>query len=258
LRDLLPDLNEKNYHDVYSDATKIKEDSFSAFKLGVISLEERAKVETLFWKICYKVIEVSRSDEYAPDEIRTLKAQLAQQYLCNFSVFQSAPDTWGIGQILPIVPIHRLNQKPEILASIADITCDSDGKVDCFLSPDGPSNTFPLHKLEANNEYYIGLFMTGAYQDIMGDNHNCFGRLNEVHVFSDDDDPTDFYIEEVIDGNKASQVLASLQYNPETMAQTLKNNIDAQVKRGKIRPREGVDLTDFYENCLRSYTYLKK
>jgi arginine decarboxylase len=116
----------------------------------------------------------------------------------------------------------------------------------------------PLHKLNNGDDYYIGLFMTGAYQDIMGDNHNCFGRLNEVHVFCDDDDPTDFYIEEVIYGNKASHVLASLQYNTETLAQTMKASVDLQVKRGKIRPREGVDLTDFYEACLKSYTYLKK
>ena len=115
-----------------------------------------------------------------------------------------------------------------------------------------------MHKIVEGEESYIGLFMTGAYQDIMGDNHNCFGRLNEVHVFCDDDDPTDFYIEEVIYGNRASHVLSTLQYNPETMAQTVKSVIDQQVKRGKIRPRDGVDITDFYENCLRSYTYLKK
>lgn len=258
IRDISGDVTEKNYKDVYSDALKIKEDTESAFKLGVLNLEERAKVETLFWKITRNVIEQSKKDEYAPDEILMLRNQMAQQYLSNFSVFQSAPDTWGIGQILPVLPIHRLNQKPEVLASIADITCDSDGKIDCFLSPDGPSQTVPMHPLNDGEDYYIGLFMTGAYQDIMGDMHNCFGRLNEVHVFCDDDDPTDFYIEEIIPGNRADQVLKTLQYNPETMAQTMKSNIDIQVKRGKIRPRDGVDLTDFYEDCLKSYTYLRK
>jgi len=187
-----------------------------------------------------------------------LKNQMASQYMCNFSIFQSAPDTWAIGQILPIVPLHKLNEKPSELCTLVDITCDSDGKIDTFLSADGPTNTMPLHKLNNGEDYFIGLFMTGAYQDIMGDNHNCFGRLNEVHVFCDDDDPTDFYIEEVIYGNKASHVLSTLQYNPETLAQTMKSNVDLQVKRGKIRPREGVDLTDFYEGCLKSYTYLKK
>lgn len=258
IRERAGEITDKNYQDVYADALKIKEDTESAFKLGVLSLEERAKVETIFWKITRQVVEFSKRDEYASDEILMLRNQMAQQYLCNFSVFQSAPDTWGIGQILPILPIHKLNERPEVLATVADITCDSDGKIDCFLSPDGPSQTVPLHTFKTGDEYYIGLFMTGAYQDIMGDMHNCFGRLNEVHVFCDDDDPTDFYIEEIIAGNRSEQVLATLQYNPETMAQTMKQNIDQQVKRGKIRPREGVTLTDFYEHCLQGYTYLKR
>ena len=258
MRELQTELTEKNYQDVFNDATKIKEESVSAFKFGILSLDERAKLETMYWKICKRIVEHASKDEYAPDEIMLLKNQMASQYLCNFSIFQSAPDTWAIGQILPIVPLHKLNEKPTELCTLVDITCDSDGKIDTFLSADGPTNTMPLHKLNTGDDYYIGLFMTGAYQDIMGDNHNCFGRLNEVHVFCDDDDPTDFYIEEVIYGNKASHVLASLQYNPETLAQTMKANVDLQVKRGKIRPREGVDLTDFYEACLKSYTYLKK
>jgi arginine decarboxylase len=257
MRDLSTELTEKNYQEVYNDATKLKEESISAFKFGILSLEERAKLETLYWRICKKIVQHASLDEYAPDEILQLKNQMASQYMCNFSIFQSAPDTWAIGQILPVMPLHKLNQKPSELCTLVDITCDSDGKLDTFLSADGPTNTVPMHKLNGE-DYYIGLFMTGAYQDIMGDNHNCFGRLNEVHIFCDDDDPTDFYIEEVIEGNKASQVLSTLQYNPETMAQTLKASIDTQVKRGKIRPREGVDLTDFYEACLKSYTYLKK
>jgi arginine decarboxylase len=258
MRELQTELTEKNYQDVFNDATKLKEESVSAFKFGILSLDERAKLETMYWKICKGIVGHASKDEYAPDEILLLKNQMASQYLCNFSIFQSAPDTWAIGQILPIVPLHKLNEKPTELCTLVDITCDSDGKIDTFLSADGPTNTMPLHKLNNKDDYYIGLFMTGAYQDIMGDNHNCFGRLNEVHVFCDDDDPTDFYIEEVIYGNKASHVLASLQYNPETLAQTMKANVDLQVKRGKIRPREGVDLTDFYEACLKSYTYLKK
>jgi arginine decarboxylase len=258
MRELSQYLKPENYQEVYNDATNLKEESISAFKLGILTLDERAKLETLYWKICKKIVEHASKDEYAPDEILLLKTQMAAQYMCNFSIFQSAPDTWAIGQILPVVPLHRLNEKPSELCTLVDITCDSDGKLDNFLSPEGPTNTMPLHKFREGDEYFIGLFMTGAYQDIMGDNHNCFGRLNEVHIFADDDDPTDFYIEEVIPGNRASQVLSTLQYNPETMAHTMKANIDLQVKRGKIRPREGVDLTDFYENCLRSYTYLKK
>ena len=257
MRELTSDIGPKNYQDVYNDATKLKEESISAFKFGILSLDERAKLETLYWRLCTEIIKYASMDEYASDEILLLKNSMASQYMCNFSIFQSAPDTWAIGQILPVMPIHKLNERPTEVCTLVDITCDSDGKLDTFLSPDGPTNTLPMHKLNGD-DYYIGLFMTGAYQDIMGDNHNCFGRLNEVHIFADDDDPTDFYIEEVIYGNRSEQVLATLQYNPETMAQMLKSAIDTQVKRGKIRPREGVDLTDFYESCLKSYTYLKK
>lgn len=257
MRELFQELTQKNYQETYNDATKLKEESISAFKLGILTLDERAKLETLFWRICHKLVEYASLDEYAPDEILLLKGQMAHQYMCNLSIFQSAPDTWAIGQILPVLPLHKLNEKPTELCTLVDITCDSDGKLDTFLSADGPTNTVPMHKL-TGDDYYIGLFMTGAYQDIMGDNHNCFGRLNEVHIFCDDDDPTDFYIEEVIYGNKASTVLSTLQYNPDNLAQTVKSLIDTQVKRGKIRPREGVNLTDFYEGCLKSYTYLKK
>jgi arginine decarboxylase len=258
MRDLNGEITEKNYQEVFNDATKLKEESIAAFKFGILSLDERAKLETLFWQICKKIITAANRDEYAPDEILQLKNQMASQYLCNFSIFQSAPDTWAIGQILPVLPVHKLHEKPTELCTLVDITCDSDGKIDTFLSADGPTNTVPMHKLSPGDEYYIGLFMTGAYQDIMGDMHNCFGRLNEVHIFADDDDPTDFYIEEVIYGNRAGHVLSTLQYNPETLAQTVKSSIDTQVKRGKIRPRDGVNLTDFYEQCLKSYTYLKK
>src|SRR5690606_18778691 len=174
MRELSVELTQKNYQEVYNDATKLKEESISAFKFGILSLDERAKLETLYWRICKRIISHAAQDEYATDEILMLKNQMASQYLCNFSVFQSAPDTWAIGQILPVLPLHRLNEKPTELCTLVDITCDSDGKLDNFLSADGPTNTVPMHKLSNGEDYFIGLFMTGAYQDIMGDNHNCF------------------------------------------------------------------------------------
>jgi arginine decarboxylase len=140
---------------------------------------------------------------------------------------------------------------------VADITCDSDGKIDQFLSYAGIKKTSYFHQLKSGEEYFLGIFLTGAYQDIMGDMHNLFGRVNEVHLYLDDDDPTDFYIEETIRGNSAQEVLSTLQYSPQAMAKNVKNMIDLQVKRGKIRPREGVELCDFYEKSLNSYTYLK-
>jgi arginine decarboxylase len=258
MRDLLMDVKKSNVQESYNDALAKKDECTSAFKLGILDLEERAKIETLFWQICKKIVTLTRGEEDLPEDLEKLQNQMAEQYLCNISIFQSAPDTWGIGQVLPVVPIRRLNEEPTRLGTIADITCDSDGKIDCFLGGNKHVNTLPLHEIKENEQYLVGLFLTGAYQDIMGDMHNLFGRLNEVHIFCDDDDPEDFYIEEFIHGNTAQEVLSTLQYAPQSMAQTVKKSIEKQIQRGKLRPREGVDLTDFYEKCLGSYTYLKK
>lgn len=259
MRDLYLELTKFNIQEIYNDALLKKEESISAFKLGVLDLEERAKVECLYHKILEKIFELDKDNDEKPIDTDLLATQYAQQYLCNFSVFQSTPDTWGIGQILPIMPLSRLNEKPSVKATLADITCDSDGKIDSFLGYSGIKKTTYFHTLPMaeHEEYHIGIFLTGAYQDIMGDMHNLFGRLNEVHVYCDDEDPTDFYIEEYIKGNSAQQVLATLQYHPEAMAKNVKHVIDQQVKRGKLRPREGVELCNFYEKCLDSYTYLK-
>ncbi|MDH4469297.1 MAG: biosynthetic arginine decarboxylase [Bacteriovoracaceae bacterium] len=274
MRDLFHDLQAHNIRQTYNDALSVKEESISAFKLGVLDLEERAKVETMFLQTIKKIIEIEKDTEEKSVDTEALTAAYSQQYLCNFSVFQSTPDTWGIGQILPIMPINRLCEKPTIKASMADITCDSDGKIDNFISFSGIKKTTWFHSLnnspsnpnnkdtqgqalQSENPYYVGIFLTGAYQDIMGDNHNLFGRLNEVHVYCDDDDPNDFYVEEFIRGHSAQQVLSTLQYSPEAMAKNVKSIIDAQVRRGKIRPREGVELCDFYEQSLAGYTYLK-
>lgn len=234
----------------------IKEEVISAFKLGVLNIEERSLAETLYWNICHKIIEIIKTETNVPNEIKKLKSALADKYLCNFSLFQSAPDSWAIGQILPIVPISRLDEEPDRECTLADITCDSDGKIERFIGSDGLRSTLPVHELKENEDYHIGLFLTGAYQDIMGDMHNLFGRLNEAHIFCDDDDPTDFYIEETIKGNSAAQVLEIMQYNATEMSTKIKKEVDAKIKLGEIKPRNGVKLIDFYENCLQSYTYL--
>ena len=256
IKELYKDLNLSNYQDVYNDACIIKDESISAFKLGVLDLKERSIVETLYWNICHQVLDMTKHEKYVPSEIKKLRSTLADKYLCNFSLFQSAPDSWAIGQILPIVPITKLDQKPDSECTLADITCDSDGKIKNFLSPEGHRTTLPIHKLTKEEDYYIGVFLTGAYQDIMGDMHNLFGRLNEVHVFCDDDDPTDFYIEEIIHGNTSAHVLEIMQYNPQEMCRKVKYEIDKKIKAGKIKPRSGVKLADFYEASLNSYTYL--
>lgn len=257
MREVLDELSSKNTQEMFNEALQIKEESVNAFRLGILSLEERSKIETLFWKINLKILENLKKASFIPEELQGLEDSLAPQYLCNFSVFQSAADSWAIEQLLPVVPITRLHERPTKHCSIADITCDSDGKIAHFIGEEEIRCTLPLHDLKGDDDYYVGLFLTGAYQDVMGDMHNLFGRLNEVHVFSDDDDPNDFYIEESIRGSSAENVLTTMQYNPKYMIYMIKKEIDKRVQKGKISPREGVRLVDFYEQCLKSYTYLK-
>ncbi|WP_272963920.1 biosynthetic arginine decarboxylase [Alteromonas australica] len=246
-----------NMHEVYNDASQYKEQALDAFKLRVITLEELAKIETLYWDIMGRLQLWYRKEEYVPEELQELDYGLSSQYLCNFSVFQSAADTWAIDQLLPVVPLTRMNEKPSVNCSLVDITCDSDGKIDQFTIGREITDVLPMHPLRKDEPYYVGLFLTGAYQDVMGDMHNLFGRLNEVHIFSYDDDPEDFYIEEVVKGSSVEDVLNIMQYNPRAMASDVKRLIDRHVSSGNINPREGVRWTDFYENCLSGYTYLK-
>ena len=258
MRELSDDFeNQTNMHEVYNDASQYKEQALGAFKLRVLSLEELAKIETLYWDIMARLQVWYRKEEYVPEELQELDYSLSSQYLCNFSVFQSAADTWAIDQLLPVVPLTRMNEKPTVNCSLVDITCDSDGKIDQFSIGREITDVLPMHPLKKDEPYYIVLFLTGAYQDVMGDMDNWFGRVNEVHIFSYDDDPEDFYIEEVVKGSSVEDVLNIMQYNPRAMASDVKRLIDRQVSGGKINPKEGVRWTDFYENCLSGYTYLK-
>lgn len=258
IKHLYRELNHSNYQDVYNDACIIKDEALSAFKLGVIDLISRSTIEGLYWNICHQILSMTENEKYVPGEIKKLKYILADKYLCNFSVFQSTPDSWAINQILPVVPIKKLDQAPSKEVTLADITCDSDGKISCFLGPDGHQPTLALHEIKKGEEYPIGVFLTGAYQDVMGDMHNLFGRLNEVHVYSDSEDPKGFYIEEIIHGNSSAEVLSIMQYNPAEMCKMVKKQIDNKVKAGTIKPRTGVKLQDFFENRIKDYTYLSK
>jgi arginine decarboxylase len=246
-----------NLQEIFNDASQFKEQALNAFKLRVISLEELGKIETLYWQIMRKVQFRLKDAEFVPEEMQEIDFVLSSQYLCNFSVFQSAADTWAIDQILPVVPLTRMNEKPTINCSLVDITCDSDGKLDQFISEQGISNVVPMHNLKPGEDYHLGLFLTGAYQDVMGDMHNLFGRLNEVHIFSDEEDPQGFYIEEMVKGSSVEDVLSIMQYHPSAMAKSMKKMIDVHVAKGQMKPREGVKWTDFYEDCLKGYTYLK-
>jgi len=258
MRDLLANLVEaQNFQDVYNEAILLMEDVLNAFKLGVVGLEELARTESLYWRLMRAVARGLKTEEFVSDDLRNVESLLGSQYLCNFSLFQSAADSWAIQQILPVVPLTRLNEEPSRNCSLADITCDSDGRVAQFIGEPGDNSMLPLHELIPEESYYIGLFLTGAYQDVMGDMHNLFGRLNEAHIFSDPTDPTGFFIEEFVHGSSAAQVLNIMQYNPQAMAGHVKLMIDRTVARGELRSRDGVKLVDFYESCLASYTYLR-
>ncbi len=258
MRDLVAELTEdKNYQDAYNEASVLMADVLNAFKLGVLRLEELAKAETLHWKVMRAIEGGIRTAEFVSEDLLDVETLLRSQYLCNFSLFQSAADSWAIEQVLPVAPLTRLNEEPSRQCTIADITCDSDGKINRFIGQQGNRDNLPLHPLVPDQNYYIGLFLTGAYQDVMGDMHNLFGRLNEAHIFCDPEDPTGFYIEEFVPGSTAGQVLDIMQYNPEAMAGKVKAMVDATVAGGGLRSRDGVQLVDFYEACLASYTYLR-
>ncbi len=256
MREIVDSLTARNKAEAYHDAVAKKEEALQMFKLGILGLEERALVETLFWKLCHGQVALNRGKKRLPRDTRDLGDKIADQYMANFSLFQSAPDHWAFDQLFPIVPLHRLGEAPTRDCTIVDITCDSDGKIEQFIEGEGVDETLSLHPLKAGEPYFIGMFMTGAYQDVMGDMHNLFGRVNEVHVFVDDEDPEDFYIEEVIPGDTVKDVLASVQYDTPDLARRVKNALDQRVKDGVLRPKEGVQLQDFYEQVMRGYTYL--
>jgi arginine decarboxylase len=254
--EIVSGMTPKNSGEAYNDAVAKKEQALTMFKLGILGLEERAAVEGLFWRLCRRLVEINKKRKRVPGPTRGLDDKLADQYMANFSLFQSAPDHWAINQLFPIVPLHRHTEQPTRDSTIVDITCDSDGKIDAFIEGETVDETIALHPLRPGHPYYLGMFLTGAYQDIMGDMHNLFGRVHEVHVFVDDDDPEDYYIEEVIPGDTMERVLARVQYEPSDLAKRIKQALDGKVREGQVKPKESVLLTDFYEQAMRGYTYL--
>jgi arginine decarboxylase len=240
----------------FHDALQKKEEAFSLFNLGYLDLENRAAAEQIFWQICEKIDQEGEKSGYQPEELHDLKKLLADQYVCNFSVFQSLLDSWALKQLFPITPLHRLKEKPSVNATLVDITCDSDGKVGSFIDLQDVKDYITLHPLRHNEPYYLGIYLTGAYQDIMGDLHNLFGRVNEVHVFLEDDEPNGYYIEEALAGSRIADVIEGVQYQWEELCRRIKQQIDHATKKDLIKPREGVRLVEFYESQMLAKTYL--
>jgi arginine decarboxylase len=239
----------------FHDALLKKEEALSLFNLGYLDLENRAAAESIFWQICEEIAKEGRKTGYQPEELHDLSTLLADQYVCNFSVFQSLLDHWALKQLFPVAPLHRLKEKPSVNAILVDITCDSDGKIGSFIDLQDVKEYVTLHPLN-NKPYYLGIFLTGAYQDIMGDLHNLFGRVNEVHVFLEEDEPNGFYIEEALSGSRIADVIEGVQYQQEELCRRMKAQIDAATRKDQVKPREGVRLLELYESQMQAKTYL--
>lgn len=260
LLDIRKNLAKLNKLEAFHDALERKEDAHNMFTLGLMELPDKAKIETLYWEIGQAVVQSYKGQAYIPEEIRKLEDSLGDQYLCNFSVFQSLLDHWALGQLFPIMPINRLNERPTREGTLVDITCDSDGQINKFIDLRDVRDTLPMHSLIENGKgvepYYLGFFLMGAYQDIMGDLHNLFGRVNEVHVFLDPDEPSGYYVEEIIEGNTIVQTLSAVQYDENELKRQMKAQIDEAIKSDRLKPSEGMRLLDEYERGLKDYTYL--
>jgi arginine decarboxylase len=261
LLDIRKNMTKLNKLEAYHDALERKEDAQHMFTLGLLDLPEKAKIEQLYWEIGRQVVDSFAGQAYIPEEIRKLEDSLGDQYLCNFSVFQSLLDHWALGQLFPVMPLSRLNERPTREATLVDITCDSDGQVNKFIDLRDVRDTLSLHPLNTNGNgiqepYYLGFFLMGAYQDIMGDLHNLFGRVNEVHVFLDPDEPAGYYVEEIIEGTTIVQALDSVQYDEKELKRQMKAQVDEAIKSDRMKPSEAMRLLDDYERGLREYTYL--
>lgn len=249
-------LSKKRRQENFHDAQQIRDQAQSMFELGMLDLRSKAKIDALYWQIAAKVVQLYKGVKYIPEEVKELEVSLADQLLCNFSVFQSIIDHWALGQLFPIMPIHRHHEKMERQGTLVDITCDSDGKIAKFIDFQDVRPTLPMHRLKPNEPYYLGFFLTGAYQDIMGDLHNLFGRVNEMHVFLDEDEDEGYYIEEEIPGTTVGSVLTHTQWDTKEMSRRIKAQLDAAIKSDRLKPNEGMRLLSEYERTLNSYTYL--
>lgn len=247
-------LNQTSMLETWHDAQQIREEVLDRFSLGIVDLQTRAKAERLFWSVAREIHQMSGKIRHIPEELHQLEKLLSDKYFCNFSLFQSLPDSWAIDQIFPIMPIHRLDEKPERSATLQDITCDSDGKIDNFISTRNLSYFLPVHKLKAKEPYYLGVFLVGAYQEILGDLHNLFGDTNAVHVSVD---KNGYSIDQIIDGETVAEVLEYVQYNSKKMVRTVETWVTSSVKAGKISATEGKEFLSNYRSGLYGYTYLE-
>lgn len=243
----------ENYQEAYHDAIQFKEEAISLFGFGYLSITERAKAEQLYWACCQKIHTLANQQDIKPKDLEELDEILASIYYINLSIFQSAPDSWAIEQLFPILPIHRLNEEPTKRATLADLTCDSDGRLDRFIDRLNVKSALELHPFSPENPYYLGMFLAGAYQEIMGNLHNLFGDTNTVHIKLT---PNGYEIEHVVKGDTMTEVLGYVQYDSEDLLESIRRQSERALKDGKISISESQLLLKNYERSLRSYTYL--
>ncbi len=246
-------INPSRVFEDWHDALQIREEALELFSLGLLDLRTRAQIEKLFWSVARDVTDITKSMKHPPEELRKVTKMLPEKYFCNFSLFQSLPDSWAIDQTFPIMPISRLDEKPTHVATLQDITCDSDGKINNFVAPQGLSNSLPVHTFKSGEHYYLGVFLVGAYQEILGDLHNLFGDTNAVHISVD---KSGYQIEQMIDGETVADVLDYVEYNPKKLVRNLEGWVSASMKEGRITPEEGRQFLNNYKSGLYGYTYL--
>jgi arginine decarboxylase len=248
------EVNEHNFNECYHDGTVARDAVLNLFSLGYCTLEHRSLAEKLFYGICEKILHIVRGMPYVPEEFEGLESMLSDTYFCNLSIFQSMPDSWAIDQLFPIMPIHRLEEEPVCRGIIADITCDSDGKIDRFIDRRDVKKVLELHPYKSE-DYLVGAFLVGAYQEILGDLHNLLGDTNAVHVTLDENGQVS--VDEVIEGDSVKEVLSYVQYNTEELLRQMRKTVDRALREGKISIDESRTLMRFYENGLEGYTYLE-
>ena len=254
LKALYDDINAKNYREYYHDALDHKDELHTQFNLGLISLEDRAKGEVLFWEVCARASKFAQTTKVQEEEFDDLKKILASKYLCNFSVFRSLPDHWAIDQLFPIMPIHRLNEQPSDYATFVDLTCDSDGHIDKFVDLKDVKEVLELHPF-TGDPYYIAIFLVGAYQEVMGSNHNLFGRTNEAHVIIDTEGR--YHIKKIVQGSRIGDMLIVARYDKGQAWESMQRMIDSRIAAGLLSEEEAGSLMKQYESDINRYTYLE-
>ena len=255
LEQTLEGLSSKTLYEYWHDALHLRDQASMMFGLGYLALHHRARAEQIFWRIATRAEALMRREKRAPDDLDALETLLADKYFCNFSVFQSLPDAWAIGQQFPVMPLHRLGEEPTFRGILQDLTCDSDGKITSYIGQLEKSQTLPLHSLRPGESYYLGVFLTGAYQEILGDLHNLFGDTNAIHIALDEDGGWRY--QQVIHGETVSDVLQYVQFTKEVLIDRIERQVQASVREGRMTASEGRNFQKLYVDGMNAYTYLQ-